>query len=499
MTDTPTATHAVLYCDGGFDPHSKVGGRGVHGYTYVLDPPKKGTGNPKAVPTDKGYMFESKDKDIESCIGNKVTPMAYLDMCSGRPRYESNNESELDAFVMALEWLSRNDQISNVQIISDSRYVVQGFNNHVRGWVTKGWKVKSGNPVQYQPLWEEVLRYADAGIARGLVLKVSWAKGHSGEMGNTRADDLATRGKVLGQSRNSTLVETFKEAQGYWNNKDIQAPRLLQAPRWYFATTDAEYKREDGSHIYYVGAHGTKDKEDDLFGKPYADNFMGVVRVKEHDPVMECLRLNAMSKDVNRVGYIIIGHLDAIFSPKTYKELTQHGTTFLYTNPKRFDVIDANKKSILAQLRPAGLGFRGVRQWESLTRVLDRVVEGDPYYRLTDLTDVLYEDHGTKKVVRKLKSIITPVTKHLDVDVEFNLERSKDEPKLFKDKVRLILGGDILSRNQLAALAEDVKSVKVVTWRDSDVVGRYATLVELNSGDIGLWARTEANIYYAVK
>lgn len=499
MTDTPTAIHAVLYCDGGFDPHSKVGGRGVHGYTYLPELPKKGTGNPKAVPTDNGYMFESKDPDVENCIGNKVTPVSYIDACSGRPRYECNNEAELDAFLLALDWLTRHDSILHVKIVSDSRYVVQGFNNHLRKWEAKGWLNAKGVPPQYLPMWQKVLEMADWGIVRGLQIDLRWSKGHTGEIGNTKADDLATRGKVLGQTRNPALIENFKEAQGYWGTKDSKVPRILQAPRWYYSTTDLDYKREDGSHIYYTGCHGGKDKEDDLFGKPYADNFMGVVRVKEPDPVMECLRLNSIAKDVNRVGFIIIGHLDAIFAQKTYKELTQHQTTFLYSNPKRFDVIDANKKSILAELRPAGLGFRGVNQWKSLTRVLDRVIEGSSVYRVTDLTDLLYEEQGTKKVVRKLKSIITPVTKHIDVDVEFNLESSKDEPKPFKDKVRLILGGDILTRNQLAALAEDVKFVKVVTWRDSEVVGRYATLVELNSGDIGLWARTEANIYYAVK
>ena len=497
MTDVPVAIHAVLYCDGGFDLQSYVGGVGVHGYIYLPELPKKGTGNPKAVPTDKGYHFESKDKDIASVIGNKVTPVSYIDLCAGRGKYGSNNESELDAFHKALTWLVEHDNIMHVQIISDSRYVVQGFNNYVDKWIKSEWKNRSGETIKYQPLWEDVVRLRTLLRQREINLSVGWAKGHAGEMGNTKADDLATRGKVLGYSKNDNVISSVKEAQGYWGNKDSVVPRILQAPRWYLSTTDDQFVNPDGSYTYYVGTHGTKDKEDDLFGKPYADNFLGVVRVKEPDPVMECLRLNAMSKDVRQVGYIIIGHLDAIFSPKTYKELTNHGTTFVYSNPKRFDVLDANKKSILAELRPAGLGFRGVRQWQSLNRALTLVSEGSPIYTVTDLTDLLYEEQGTKKVVRKLKSTITTVTKHLDVNVEFNLESVNAPAKPFKDTIRLILGGDILSRNQLAALAEDVKSVKVVTWRDSEVVGRYATLVELNSGDIGLWARTEANIYYA--
>lgn len=489
MADQPMPEHAIIYVDAGFDLEpEKVSGMGVHGYTYLNELPKKGTGNPKALPSDNGYLFEG-------IVGNRVTPVHYIDLISGTRDCGTNNEAELLAFLHGLKWLEENPQIKHCKMFSDSKMVTVGTTNHLAGWPEKNWLGRTGKPVPYRALWERVKPVWDALKERMELLTIEWIQSHSGFLGNETADQLATRGKVLGHRRDHEAVYHMKEAQGYWGSKN-NAPRILQAPRWYFSTTDLEYNREDGSTLYYVGCHGTKDKEDDLPGKKYADNFFGVIRKKEADPVLEALREAAIKKDPKRDGAILIGHLDTIFSPKSYKEFETFKTKFLYDKKARIDFLDAKKTSILVQLKPVGLGFRMISTLESLTRALDKVVAGDPYYRITDITDLLYEGQGDKKPTRKLKASLTQIVKYLDINAEFNLEKASNEPKPFNDKIRLILGNDILSRNQLAAIAEEIVSIKVVTWRESDLVGRYATLVELTTGDIGLWARTEANIYY---
>lgn len=486
-TEPAVASSAILYCDGGFQPDSKISGWGVHGYTYLDEEPKKGTGNPKAVPTDKGYLFGER-------IGNKVTVVEYVDIVAGKKDARSSNEVELYALLDAIKWLKDNPQITKVTILTDSRYVVQGTNDHLPTWPSNNWLNKRGDPVKYRPVWEKIAEIVTE-LKSYMNFNLDWVKSHEGEPGNTAADTAAWKGKVMARNEDAEPLVRVNPAQGYWGIKNT-APRILQAPRWYSSTTDKDFRRADGSCIYYVGSHGSKDKEDDLYGKRYADNFLGVVRINDPDPVMEALRLNAISKDPRGRGAIVIGHLDTIFSPKTYKEISDYGTKFMYSNPRQIDLLDSRNNEILVELRPTGLGFRGVGQWKSLTRVLDEVEKGDPYYSVTDITDLLYEDAGGKKPTRKLKATINQIVKYIDFDVTFNLQKESDEAKPFIDKVRLILGGDILSRNQLAALAEDIKSVKVVTWRESDSVGRYATMIELTSGDVGVWARTEANIFY---
>lgn len=489
MSETAVSTRAVIYVDGGYLPEKRIGGWGVHGYTYFDELPKKGTGNPKAVPTDNGYL----GTDI---VGNKVTLDKYIDIIGGGKTYASNNEVELYALYQGMRWLEENPQITEAKFFSDSMFCVKGL-VMTDTWIERKWMTGKGSPVQYRPMWEKVVEIRNR-LRESVSFTVAWIP-RDASIGNTLADALATRGIVLGTNDNENIIKTEREAQGYWGIKNT-APRILQAPRCYFSTNDFEYQKADGSTEYYVGAHGTKDKEDDLLGKRYADNFLGVVRTKSPDAVLEKLRLNAISKDPKKYGAIVIAHLDAIFSPRTYKELDEYGSTFLFDDPKRIDLLDAKKIELLVELKPVGLGFRAAAQWDSMSKALDGIAKADSYYRVTDITNIVYEDREEKKkTLRKLTPAITQITKWLDVKVEFNLEKQKDEPKPFMGKVRLILGGDILTRNQLSALSDEVKSVKVVTWRDSDLVGRYATLVELNSGDVGLWARTEANIYYAVK
>ena len=100
-------------------------------------------------------------------------------------------------------------------------------------------------------------------------------------------------------------------------------------------------------------------------------------------------------------------------------------------------------------------------------------------------------------MTRKLRKEITNTVKHLDVSVNYNTGlarelRVMDEVPVKTAKVRLILGADIISRNALSALAESVKRVVALTWRESETVFRYATVIETEH-DIGIWANPFGN------
>ncbi|MNN81265.1 hypothetical protein D3C81_1980750 [compost metagenome] len=100
-------------------------------------------------------------------------------------------------------------------------------------------------------------------------------------------------------------------------------------------------------------------------------------------------------------------------------------------------------------------------------------------------------------MTRKLRKEIANTVKHLDVNVNYNNAfarelRAMEEVPVKKTKVRLIVGSDIIGRNALAALAEDVQRVVVLTWRESDTVIRYATVIE-TTHDIGIWANPFGN------
>ena len=100
-------------------------------------------------------------------------------------RRTTNNRMELLAVVVALEALLRPCE---VEVHSDSQYVVNAFNQHwVEGWIKKGWKNSQKQPVKNEDLWKRLLAAKEPH-------KVSWVwvKGHAGHELNERCDELAT-------------------------------------------------------------------------------------------------------------------------------------------------------------------------------------------------------------------------------------------------------------------------------------------------------------------
>lgn len=75
-----------------------------------------------------------------------------------------------------------------LEIVSDSNYVVKCFQDRwYEGWRRRGWRNSKREPVANRDLWEPfielVLHRADVDFR--------WVKGHSGDIWNDRADELA--------------------------------------------------------------------------------------------------------------------------------------------------------------------------------------------------------------------------------------------------------------------------------------------------------------------
>lgn len=106
----------------------------------------------------------------------------------GGERETTNNRMELMAVIMALEALKRP---CHVFLHADSQYVLKGMTEWLVGWKAKGWKTASKQPVKNVDLWQRL----DALVASaGHKIEWRWVKGHNGDPGNERADELANRG-----------------------------------------------------------------------------------------------------------------------------------------------------------------------------------------------------------------------------------------------------------------------------------------------------------------
>lgn len=95
----------------------------------------------------------------------------------------TNNRMELRAVLEALHGLPDGE---DVQVISDSRYVVDSLSKWIHGWRRKGWRTSAGEPVLNRDLIEAI-------DLRGRELKIawSWVRGHDGHSVNEVVDALA--------------------------------------------------------------------------------------------------------------------------------------------------------------------------------------------------------------------------------------------------------------------------------------------------------------------
>ena len=118
-----------------------------------------------------GVSFTYKNHNKELYGGEKLT---------------TNNRMELMAAIQALESLTKP---CLVQLNSDSSYVLKGITDWMPNWKKRDWKTVSKTAVKNEDLWRRL-----DGLITDHYIEWLWIKGHSGNVGNERADLLANKG-----------------------------------------------------------------------------------------------------------------------------------------------------------------------------------------------------------------------------------------------------------------------------------------------------------------
>ncbi len=97
---------------------------------------------------------------------------------SGGEAHTTNNRMELRGVIEGLRALK---EPCEVEIVSDSSYVVKGINEWLANWVGRDFK-KVKNP----DLWKEYLE-----VSAPHRIRATWVRGHDGHEENERCDALA--------------------------------------------------------------------------------------------------------------------------------------------------------------------------------------------------------------------------------------------------------------------------------------------------------------------
>lgn len=124
-----------------------------------------------------GYGAVLEYVDLKGTLHTKELSQGY--------KKTTNNRMELMAVIVALEALNRPCE---VELYSDSKYVVDAFNQHwIDSWLNKGWKRGKNEPVKNADLWKRLLKAKEPHQVTFI-----WVKGHDGHPQNERCDTLAT-------------------------------------------------------------------------------------------------------------------------------------------------------------------------------------------------------------------------------------------------------------------------------------------------------------------
>jgi len=120
---------------------------------------------------------------------------------SGREADTTNNAMEMRAAVEALRLIKRGEG-TPIFIRSDSKYLIDGMNKWLPGWIAKGWRKSDGKPVENFCLWQEII-----GLCEGLDVTFQWVRGHSADPANAAVDLLAAKARDQRTRRTIKVLE----------------------------------------------------------------------------------------------------------------------------------------------------------------------------------------------------------------------------------------------------------------------------------------------------
>lgn len=98
----------------------------------------------------------------------------------------TNNRMEIMAVIQALALLKER---CLAHVYTDSQYVQKGMTEWITGWKQRGWRTAAKKPVKNADLWQQLDQ-----LSQQHELQWHWVRGHAGDAGNERADELANLG-----------------------------------------------------------------------------------------------------------------------------------------------------------------------------------------------------------------------------------------------------------------------------------------------------------------
>lgn len=496
----------VLYADGGARPTNPgFAGAGVHGYLADTGTTIKGCGLGSDVASTMGYKpksecepHEGRDaewilKRITSGKPVQTMPEQYVDILSVVGLSATNNAAEMMAAYIAMqtfeEQLAKSEpgrELKFLHICSDSQYVCKGVDQWMERWHKNNWMRPDGTSISNVPLWQKIREVKNRLTEAGIIVRIDWVRGHSGDTGNERTDKLATMAtlQAMYKKDESWRNTRWTPADGYWKIDNERHPFLAHRFSYFNTLPGSTVKG-----TYYLGNHG---KDEELLGNRISDACYALVRIDEGDETIDKIReLQAVySKNSDELFSV---NLTNLFTSEVTHLMNTYGELGIQQpNGYRLDLSFVGDVPLTRHYNPARISMRAAEALEVMDNHLTDFLAGKDKIKSTDITDKLFEitekkEKGVDVKVYKLRPEINVGLAMLEVDINHPLQDSG----LYK--LKLTVGQDLLTRNSLKRMEALKPEVHVISWAESEKAFRYATVIKAQ-GCVGIWAGYYSNL-----
>lgn len=479
----PKVIGAVYYTDGGCRPNPGWAGFGIHGYTYLDQPAKKGAGYATHIVSSQGYLKKKdyKGKAVDVNVSN------YLDIYGTINGLATNNLAELAAAKVAISHANELG-VRDVTLITDSKFTINCIDTWIDNWKENGWVKSDGKPLPNPLPYQQIAATIDKFKSSGGTISCGWVEGHKGHAGNTQADILATFGVKTAYENcpnKSTLssatlddieiVVDVKSPPEKYHKPEIEKPNMLFLPVCLF---HAKKDAMSSSGYYFCSNH----KDVTSYGNKTADASFGYYEPKNKSKLS--LLNHVLEFHIhNKTTYdkLIRVHIDEVYNSKNQQLIESFGDiAYKVRKPnssnKRTKLsVSLENGSVLSTefdpVRKAMVAFEHACELRGLLTVIN-----DEDIIKTDVTDCFYDTKDNKKT---LKSSLGSGVNTIKLKYHYRTPSHKDNSV---SSTTFRLDTDFPSRNQLKHLEELNPKIYIVTWAEGVKSYRYGSMIVTDEG-----------------
>lgn len=463
----------VLYTDGSF--RQNKAGWGIHGYTYTNEPMKSKAAT-KQQPTAQGY------KDVPAT--ETVTVLDYIDAYGATTVNPTNNTGELDGAINAFTYAMQTPA-KHMTMLMDSEYVRKGLTQYVVKWAKNNWIKADGQPVANQDYWKKLVELKASWTDVGRRLDFQWVKGHSGDMGNDKADANALL--ATGSAPVPKDVKIVTEGAAINKLKKQPVNPLIMESRLLFGFNN-DMPADGYYYMYNLGrmhSYGGKPRDtpkdklakaDLLIGRPISEATYGVYKALTTDEYLEGLiKLHAQTFDSGNPELGIL-HLANLYNAQIRQKVEQSGIDMMVKHEDILVLATADDRLLSRTLNPPRRANDAVNKFQILHRQLDEYMAGTlgEGVVVLDVSSSFFESiEGKNKTTHQLLKTITSNTESIEATVDF---------KGRKVKIKMVLNIDIPSRNQLARIGAGPAKVELLVIAMGPLAYSYAAVFTTEDG-----------------